>query len=173
MDKFELIIQDELKISGANIAIAAYVKAYKIRYNHSPILSGKDHKAMKRLCTLDGLNPERVATLAAHYINMSDKWFLTMKHDITTFEMRINSVLGDFREKRRILTQKREENFQALPEPEETYTTPEVAKQKMIEIKKKLGFSMNNMPTHETEQDTEKRLAELRKQARELSKKST
>jgi hypothetical protein len=72
--------------------IAAYCEGWSARYNspRSPDITGKSAGLLKSL--VNDLGCERVMKLLEAYLAMPDSWFVTKRHDISTFYASLNSV---------------------------------------------------------------------------------
>lgn len=82
----------ERQQSACQMAIAAYVDAYRQRYGAQtcPDLRGKMQGVMKRLATEVPI--ERLRLLLQTYLQMPDPWFATKCHDLVTFSENLGKV---------------------------------------------------------------------------------
>ena len=71
--------------------IASYAEEYKKRYGSNPTITGPEASAAKRIVKAVGL--ARGLTLLPTYLTMNDSWFLTKRHDLTTFAGNMNAVV--------------------------------------------------------------------------------
>lgn len=75
---------------GTNLVVSAYVKAFQARYGTRPVLPGKTQGQIKNL--LRSIPVDRVVDMIQVYCQMDTPWFVTKRHDITTFIENLNPV---------------------------------------------------------------------------------
>lgn len=70
--------------------IAAYCEAYKKRYDSNPVIVGKTSGIAKRI--LKDVPLKRAVALVQTYCAMSDSWFVTRSHNLSTFEDNLDKI---------------------------------------------------------------------------------
>jgi hypothetical protein len=70
--------------------VQIYCDAWNARYKSYPPISGKVAGQIKQL--VKDLGASRASELIQTYLDMTDQWFLTKRHDITTLVTNLNSV---------------------------------------------------------------------------------
>ena len=76
---------------NAGAFIARYCQSWKDRYDSRPEITGKERGIAKRLTQDIGV--ERSCSLLEAFFQMENQWFLTKRHDLTTFEQNLNAVV--------------------------------------------------------------------------------
>ncbi len=75
---------------GVNEVVGLYCKLWKERYQDNPVIRGKTAGQLRSLVKDVGKN--KALLLIEAYLRMPDQWFVTKRHDISTFEANLNSV---------------------------------------------------------------------------------
>lgn len=73
------------------LVIKTYCDSWSERYGTNPPISGKVSGQIKQL--VKDVGPLRASELIQAYIDMSDQWFITKRHDIATLISNLNSVV--------------------------------------------------------------------------------
>ena len=78
------------KGSSSSRLIGEYAKAYKLRYNASPVIDGPTQGSVKRI--LKSVSEQKAIDLVQAYLQMNEPWFVTKAHDFITFEKNLTKI---------------------------------------------------------------------------------
>jgi len=78
------------KGSSSSRLIGEYAKAYKARYNASPVIDGPTQGSVKRI--LKSVSEQKAIDLVQAYLQMNEPWFVTKAHDFITFEKNLTKI---------------------------------------------------------------------------------
>lgn len=87
----EIKKREKTKASGNNLFIAAYCEEWKAKYGTNPPMIGKQLGAVKRL--VKALGVARASELVRTYLQLKDPWIVKNRHDLVTFEAKLNMVV--------------------------------------------------------------------------------
>jgi hypothetical protein len=77
--------------ANARAFLAAYCRAWKLRYKTNPPIGGKPAGLAKQI--VKDLGTEKACTLVETFLRMEDYWFLKKRHDLGTFKENLNAVV--------------------------------------------------------------------------------
>ena len=78
------------KGSSCSRLIAEYAKAYKARYNASPVIDGRTQGLVKKI--LSAVPEKKACDLVQAFLQMNDPWFVKKAHDFVTFYENMTKV---------------------------------------------------------------------------------